>query len=148
MPITDTAAEAMKIQRQPTFSAIRPPNTAAKPAPPHDPIDHRLTARWRPAPFQYAFIKARLAGMMQAAESPWQMRPSINKGTASAPDGANPTMSEPTMLRMKPICTIFTRPTRSAPPPMTTMKIPENSAAIDTAMVITLHLDPEIGRHR
>ena len=72
----------MKIQRQPTFSAIRPPKSAAKPAPPHDPIDHRLTARWRPAPSQYAFTSARLAGMMQAAESPWQMRPSIREGTA------------------------------------------------------------------
>ena len=48
MPTTDTATDAMKIQRQPTFSAIRPPNSAAKPEPPHDPIDHKLIARWRP----------------------------------------------------------------------------------------------------
>ena len=42
------------------------------------------------------------------------------------------------MLRTKPHCTTFTRPIRSASPPMTTMKMPENSAVIDTAMFITL----------
>src|SRR5947209_934629 len=46
------------------------------------------------------------------------------------------------MLRMKPHCTIFTRPARSASPPMTTMKMPENSAVIDTAMFITLIWTP------
>src|SRR5690349_10539877 len=139
MPTTDTTAEAKKIQRQPTFAAIRPPNSAAKPEPPHDPMDHRLTARWRPAPSQYAFTNARLAGMMQAAESPWQIRPPIRKVEASAPpEGAKPTTSEPTMLRAKPHCTTFTRPTRSASPPITTMKIPENSEVIETAMFITL----------
>lgn len=52
IPTTDTAAQAKKIHRQPMFVATRPPNSAAKPDPPHDPIDHRLTARWRPAPSQ------------------------------------------------------------------------------------------------
>jgi hypothetical protein len=45
IPTADTAADAKKIQRQPMFSAISPPNNAAKPDPPHDPMDHRLTAR-------------------------------------------------------------------------------------------------------
>src|SRR4051812_23766325 len=97
MPITDTAADAKKIQRQPTFSAIRPPKSAAKPPPPHDPMDHKLIARWRLAPSQYAFTSARLAGMMQAAENPWQMRPKISDVDANAPDGVRPTMSEPTI---------------------------------------------------
>jgi len=48
------AAPAKKIQRQPTFSAIRPPNSAAKPEPPQEPIDQREIARWRDAPSQYA----------------------------------------------------------------------------------------------
>ena len=66
------------------------------------------------------------------------MRPSISSGTASAPGGAMPTSSEPTMLRMNPHIRIFTRPTRSARPPTTTMKMPENNAVIDTAMFMTL----------
>jgi hypothetical protein len=49
----------------------------------------------------------------------------------------NPTSSEPTMLRMNPH-QIFTRPTRSARPPITTMKMPENNAVMDTAMFMTL----------
>ena len=42
------------------------------------------------------------------------------------------------MLRTNPHIRIFTRPTRSARPPTTTMKMPENSAVIDTAMFMTL----------
>ena len=41
------------------------------------------------------------------------------------------------MLNAKPHIRIFTRPSRSARPPMTTMKMPENSAVIDTAMLMT-----------
>ena len=85
--------------------------------------------------------------MMQAAESPWQMRPSIREGDASAPDGARPTRSEPTMLRMKPDCTTFTRPTRSASPPMTTMKMPGEQRRDRHGDVHHAHLDPEIRRH-
>lgn len=42
------------------------------------------------------------------------------------------------MLSTKPHCTMRTRPTRSAKPPMTTMKMPEKSAVMDTAMFMTL----------
>jgi hypothetical protein len=66
------------------------------------------------------------------------MRPSIRNTDARLPAGASPTSSEPAMLRTKPICTIFTRPNRSARLPTTTMKMPENSAVIDTAMFIRL----------
>ena len=52
------------------------------------------------------------------------------------------------MLNAKPHIRIFTRPSRSARPPMTTMKMPENSAVIDTAMFMTFVRDVEIGRHR
>lgn len=45
MPINDTTAPMMNIQRQPTFWAISPPNSAAKPEPPHEPIDHSEIAR-------------------------------------------------------------------------------------------------------
>ena len=83
-------------------------------------------------------MSARLAGMMNAPESPWQMRPNISSGTASAPAGAIATKIEPTMLRMNPHIRTFTRPTRSARPPITTMKIPENNAVIDTAIFMTL----------
>src|SRR5437868_3812770 len=76
--------------------------------------------------------------MMQAPESPWQMRPTSKEVDANAPDGARPTRREPTMLRTKPHCTTFTRPTRSASPPRTTIKMHENSAVMDTAMFITL----------
>ena len=52
MPSTDTAAQAKKIERQPKFCVIRPPNSAHRPEPPHEPIDHIDTARWRSAPSQ------------------------------------------------------------------------------------------------
>ena len=42
------------------------------------------------------------------------------------------------MLNTKPHMRTFTRPSRSARPPMTTMKMPENRAVIDTAMFMTL----------
>ena len=45
MPSDDTRADAKKMYRQPTFSAMSPPNRAANPDPPQEPMDHRLTAR-------------------------------------------------------------------------------------------------------
>ena len=80
--------------------------------------------------------------MMNAAESPWQTRPDISNGTANAPDGAIPTSSDPAMPSTNPHIRIFTRPTRSARPPTTTMKMPENSAVMDTAMFMTLVATP------
>src|ERR1041385_5817770 len=110
MPMTDTATHAKKIQRQPMFCATRPPKSAAKPEPPHDPIHHKLTARWRPAPSQYAFTSARLAGMMQAPDSPWHIRPRSRDVDPSGPGGDTPTSSEPTMLRPNPYYTVPTPP--------------------------------------
>ena len=53
MEATDTRAEMMKIERQPSgVEAMKPPNNAARPEPPQDPIDHIDTARWRSAPSQ------------------------------------------------------------------------------------------------
>ena len=75
---------------------------------------------------------------MQAAERPWQIRPSIRLTSAKPPGGARPTSSEPTMPTVNPTWTVLTRPIRSAAPPMTTMKMPENSAVIETAMFMTL----------
>lgn len=46
------------------------------------------------------------------------------------------------MFRKKPIFTTFRRPTRSARPPIATMKMPENSAVIATAMFIMLASSP------
>ncbi len=46
------------------------------------------------------------------------------------------------MLRMKPIIVMRTRPRRSARPPTTTMKMPEKSAVIETAMFMTLVSTP------
>ena len=66
------------------------------------------------------------------------MRPSISSGTASDPRGAAPTSSDPAMPRTNPQFRIFTRPARSARPPTTTMKMPENKAVMDTAMFMTL----------
>ncbi|MPN39653.1 hypothetical protein SDC9_187181 [bioreactor metagenome] len=43
-PITDKAAAAKKIYRQP-MPAINPPKSDANPDPPHEPIDQRLMAR-------------------------------------------------------------------------------------------------------
>jgi hypothetical protein len=65
------------------------------------------------------------------------MRPSIRKGPAKVPVGAAPTRSEPAMPKANPHITILTRPSRSARPPMTTMKIPEKRAVIETAMFMT-----------
>ena len=63
-------------------------------------------------------------------------------GAASAPVGARPTRSDPTRPKTKPDWTTFTRPMRSAAPPTTTMKMPEKSAVIDTAMFMTLISSP------
>jgi len=76
--------------------------------------------------------------MMQAADRPWRARPGKMNQGAGAPLGATAIRNEPTMLRRKPILTTLTRPTRSARPPMTTMKMPENRAVIATAMFIRL----------
>ncbi len=44
--------------RQPRLCVTRPPNSALTPDPPQEPIDQRLIARWRAAPFQYVFTSA------------------------------------------------------------------------------------------
>jgi len=75
--------------------------------------------------------------MMNAPEKPWQMRPSIRKVDPIAPVGASAISSEPAIEKTKPHWTILTRPMRSASPPMTTMKMPENSAVMETAMFIS-----------
>jgi hypothetical protein len=76
--------------------------------------------------------------MMNAPDRPWQMRPSSRNGGANGPDGATPTRMDPPMLSMNPQIRIVTRPSRSARPPTTTMKMPEKSAVIETAMFMTL----------
>src|SRR5690606_41905157 len=98
-PSRQTAIETKKMERQPKLSAINPPNSEHRPDPPQEPIDHILTARWRPAPSQYAFTIARLAGMMQAADSPCKARPTNRTGAARSPVGVKPTSNEPRMLR-------------------------------------------------
>ena len=60
MPMREMVAAAKKIQRQPTFCAMKPPKSAAKPEPPHEPMDQRLMARWRPSPSQYVLMSARM----------------------------------------------------------------------------------------
>ena len=80
--------------------------------------------------------------MMHAAERPCTARPSISSGVARLPEGARPTNSEPTMLSTKPSVMIRMRPNRSARPPITTMKMPENSAVIATALFMVLDSIP------
>lgn len=48
-PITETATQARKIERQPKACVIAPPNSSK---PPQEPMDHMLIARWRSAPSQ------------------------------------------------------------------------------------------------
>ena len=60
----------------------------------------------------------------------------MSTNVAIDPGGVKPTSNEPTILKTKPILIIFNLPTRSASPPMTTIKIPENKEVIDTAMFI------------
>ena len=79
---------------------------------------------------------------MNAPESPCRMRPSIRKVPPRPPDGARPTSSEPAILSTKPHCTTRTRPKRSARLPITTMKMPEKSAVIETAMFMTVVSTP------
>ena len=74
--------------------------------------------------------------MINAAENPCKALPRSNIGTARLPLGDNPTRSEPAIARYNSILKIFTRPTLSANPPITTMKIPEKSAVSYTAMFI------------
>jgi hypothetical protein len=83
--ITETTMDAMKIARQLMNCVIAPPNTAARPEPPHEPIDHIETARCRAGPSQYAFTSAIDAGMMHAAEKPWIARPASSNGKANPP---------------------------------------------------------------
>src|SRR5690606_32068661 len=135
-PLTPTTAATQKIERQPKFSAISPPTSEHSPAPPQVPIDHMLTARWRPAPSQPAFSSARLAGMMQAADSPCSARPDSSTGAASAPSGVSATSSAPVMPSPKPMRVMRTRPTPSASPPMTTAKMPANSEVSAPAVFI------------
>lgn len=47
---TATAIDIQKIQRQPTVEATKPPKSALRPEPPHEPMDQKLIARWRSAP--------------------------------------------------------------------------------------------------
>ena len=75
MPSSAITTEAKKIQRQPKFCVIKPPKSEQKPEPPHEPIDHMLTARWRASPSQKVLTSARLAGMMQAPDKPCSVRP-------------------------------------------------------------------------
>jgi hypothetical protein len=42
-----TAIDIQKIQRHPIVDATRPPNSAQTPEPPHEPMDQKLSARWR-----------------------------------------------------------------------------------------------------
>lgn len=73
--------------------------------------------------------------MMQAADTPCRMRPAIRN--VAVPDGVSAMSSEPRMLNRRPVLVSFTRPSRSARPPATTMKIPEKSAVMLTAMLLT-----------
>ena len=142
MPSSATTTEAKKIQRQPKFCATKPPKSEQKPEPPQEPIDHMLTARWRASPSQKVLTNARLAGMMQAPDRPCSARPDSRKYNATAPPGAKPINSDPIILSTKPAITILTRPIRSAKPPMKTMKMPENSAVMATAIFIRLVSSP------
>jgi|SRR6185503_583205 len=48
--MTATRIDIQKIQRHPTEEATRPPKSAETPEPPHEPMDQKLTARWRSLP--------------------------------------------------------------------------------------------------
>ena len=47
---TATRIEIQKIQRHPREEATRPPKSAETPEPPHEPMDQKLSARWRSLP--------------------------------------------------------------------------------------------------
>lgn len=81
--------------------------------------------------------------MIAADERPCKMRPSIRKVSARGPLGAKPTRSEPAMLKRNPQFNTRTRPRRSARPPMTTMKMPENRAVMKTAIFMMLVSTPK-----
>src|ERR1043165_524300 len=66
------------------------------------------------------------------------IRPVIKKATV--PAGEIAIRSEPRTLSAKPTWVIFNRPRRSARPPATTMKIPENRAVMLTAILFRLSL--------
>ena len=67
---------------------------------------------------------------------PWIMRPAIRN--IAVPDGESAIRSEPRILRARPILVSLTRPNWSARPPATTINIPENSAVMLTAMLLSL----------
>jgi hypothetical protein len=73
---------------------------------------------------------------MHAPDNPWNIRPLISTGAAIAPAGVIPTSTDPMILHKNPILIIFNLPTLSARPPSTTINIPENKVAIETAMFI------------
>ncbi len=118
------------------LATISPPNNAAKPEPPQDPIDHKLIARCLAAPSQYALTNAKLAGIINAPESPCKILPNNKVNSAKKPEGENPTKSDPIILSIKPILIVLTLPQRSDRFPIITIKIPENNAVTDTAIFI------------
>ena len=69
-PMTENTIANQKIERQPKVSCIKPPNSEQRPEPPYEPIDHSEIARWRAGPSQYALSKAKLAGIIHAADKP------------------------------------------------------------------------------
>src|ERR1044072_2164935 len=71
-------------------------------------------------------------------------RPIIRKVTV--PAGEIAISNEPRMLRARPKKVIFKRPSRSASPPATTMKMPENRAVMLTAILFRLSLIPNSSR--
>ncbi len=94
-----------KIQRQPTAEATRPPSREVRPAPPpHEPMDQNDSARCRAGPSTKAFTRARVAGMMQAADRPCSTRPEYSTSVVASPawDGVRAISSDPTKLRTSP----------------------------------------------
>ena len=126
-----TAMEKTKIQRQPRPVAMAPPTNEHSPLPPHEPITQKLTARWRALPSYQVLINARVAGMMQAADSPCKTRPARN----SQGPWARISSALPAILNPKPIWVMRIRPNLSASPPLATTKQPLKSALRLTASV-------------
>ena len=123
----------MKIQRQPTEDAINPPNSELSPEPPQEPIDQKLRARCRSFPSKYACIKASVAGMMQAAESPCKIRPLVDILRFRR---VRRQLAGNLQYSVSGECTSFLLlPTGQPGRPVTTMKIPENKAVILTAIL-------------
>ena len=76
--------------------------------------------------------------MMQAAERPWMIRPAMRN--KNVPEGEIAMSSDPRILKPSPALVSRTRPMRSARLPAMTIKIPENSAVMLTAMLFKLSL--------